>query len=103
NLNASGPESLREGLSRGDRYIVSEVCGTITLLDELLCKSNVTVDFSEAPTPGITLIGETLSVKDVSNVVLRGFRHRGVRGGEGADGISVYNSQTVVLDHLSVS
>lgn len=56
NLNDSGAGSLREALSGGNRVIVFEVGGRITLASDLLFyQNNVTVAGETAPAPGITI------------------------------------------------
>ena len=116
NLNDSGPGSLREALSAGNRCIVFDVGGTINATTFLSVRSNVTIDGFTAPSPGITVrnvsgadqpafsiyggepnAGCTNSA--VGNVVVRGIRIRQALD----DGITVYNATRVVVDRVSVS
>jgi hypothetical protein len=103
NLNDSGGGSLREALSQGNRCVVFDVGGTITLNGNLLVRgANVTIDGLTAPAPGITLTKATLSVQGgsgASNVVVRGIRVRNTPG----DAISLYNTSNVVVDRVSAS
>ena len=102
NLNDSGPGSLRDAVSQGNRCVVFDVGGTISLGSELNLKGlNVTIDGLTAPAPGITLSNNVLGigVAGAGNVVVRGIRVRGTPG----DGISVYNASNVVIDRVSVS
>jgi hypothetical protein len=105
NRNNSGAGSLRDALSQGNRCVVFDVGGTITLSSNLLVRgANVTIDGLTAPSPGITLKGGTLVMQGssgASNVVLRGIRHRSAPAG--ADGIRVYNASNIVIDRVSVS
>jgi hypothetical protein len=105
NLNDSGTGSLRAALSQGNRCVVFDVGGTITLASNLLVRgANVTIDGLTAPAPGITLKGATLVMAGASgagNVVVRGIRHRGAPAG--ADAIRVYQAANVVIDRVSVS
>ena len=55
-LGDSGPGTLREALSAGDRLVVFDVAGEITLLSDIPVRvAYVTVDGSTAPAPGITI------------------------------------------------
>ena len=105
NLKDSGSGSLRDAVSRGNRCVVFDVGGTISLASNLLVKgANVTIDALTAPSPGITLKGATLVMQGTSgagNVVLRGIRHRGAPSG--ADAIRVFKASNVVIDRISVS
>jgi pectate lyase len=105
NLDDSGAGSLRAALSRGNRCVVFDVGGTITLARTLVVKgANVTIDGLTAPAPGITLRGRTLVMQGSSgagNVVVRGIRHRGAP--PGVDAIRIYNASNVVIDRVSVS
>jgi pectate lyase len=104
-LSDSGSGSLREALSRGNRCIVFDVGGTISLSSNLIVKgANITIDGLTAPSPGITLKNRTLVMQGSSgagNVVVRGIRSRGTPSGE--DAIRVYNASNIVIDRVSVS
>ena len=55
-LANSGPNTLRDALSQGCRYIVFGVGGNITLTSTLnIVNSYITIDGSTAPYPGITV------------------------------------------------
>ena len=103
NLNNSGPGSLREALSQGNRTIVFDVGGEIILTDYLSLHAFVTIDGFTAPSPGITLRNRGLIIRGTRgahDVVVRGIRVRG----SAIDGIQVaYGAYNVVIDHVSVS
>jgi len=100
NLNDSGTDSLRDAVSQGNRCIVFDIGGTINLSSDLRVSSNTTIDGLSAPSPGITLRGRTLIMEDeVNNIIVRGIRVRG----SSDDGIRVFNSHDIVIDHVSVS
>jgi len=105
NLNNSGAGSLRDALSQGNRCVVFDVGGTISLSGNLLATgANVTIDGFTAPSPGITLRDNTLVMQGASgagNVVLRGIRVRGTPAG--MDAIRVYKASNIVIDRVSVS
>ena len=76
-LADSGRGSLREALARGNRNVIFEVGGTIRLQGELKLKaSNVSIDGSTAPDPGITLTGGVFSIEDARQVKVSHLRFR---------------------------
>ena len=80
NLRDSGPGSLRDAVSRGQRYVVFDVAGEITLSDHVLVRgSYVTIDGFTAPPPGITIKNRGLYVRGIDgahDVIVRGIRVR---------------------------
>lgn len=104
NLNDSGPGSLRDALSAGDRIVVFDVAGLITIASQLVVKGdNVTVAGQTAPSPGITVYGDGTSVSGRSNVVLRFLRFRqGYDSASGTKALNVTDGSNMIFDHLSV-
>jgi hypothetical protein len=103
NLNDSGAGSLREALSAGNRTIVFDVSGTISLTSVIKVKGAfTTVDGCSAADPKITLtnFGLYLSgTKGVNNVVIQCLRIRNVSG----DGITIRDgAHHVVIDRVSI-
>ena len=104
NLNDSGPGSLRDAISQGNRLITFSVGGDIVLQDYLYVGGPfVTIDGFSAPGPGITLRGRGLVIRGnrgAHDVIVRGLRVRG----SPIDGIQVsYGAYNVVIDHVSVA
>jgi pectate lyase len=103
NLNDSGAGSLRDALSQGNRTIVFDVSGTITLLTGFIKVKGafITIDGLSAPAPGITLVNAGLylsGTKNVHDVIIQGLRIRNAVG----DGITVRDSaHHIVIDHVS--
>jgi len=112
-----GPGTLRDCLSAGDRHVTFEVAGGIALASTIDVPSNVTIDGSSAPVPGITVTGHGFSVWDTSNIILQGFRIQNVGFRppsdpaieEGTvtgnlDCVSVHGAavSNLVLDHMSI-
>jgi hypothetical protein len=105
NLNDTGPGSLRDALSEGDRTVVFRVSGTIDLKSQLrLNKPNVTIAGQTAPGEGICLRGRELFIADTENVIVRFLRLRpGDEQKAEHDALSIRNCRNVIIDHCSLS
>jgi pectate lyase len=105
NLDDSGPGSLRDALSRGNRTVVFRVSGTINLKSRLdLRAENVTIAGQTAPGEGICLRGRELMIVDARNVIVRHLRFRpGDEQQAELDALSIRNSRDVIIDHCSMS
>jgi len=111
NLNDTGPGSLREAVSRGNRQVVFEISGDIQLeRDIYLGGPFITIDGSTAPAPGITLKNHGLIVhgdKGAHDVIVRSIRSRGSIGcdtcGSSGAGLSIARkAYNIVIDRVSV-
>ena len=103
NLNDSGPGSLRDALSQGNRQVVFDVAGEILLTNPVEVRGAfITIDGFTAPSPGITLKNYGLALlgnKGAHDVIVTGIRVRNSLG----DGITIKSSTyNVVLDHVSI-
>ena len=107
NLNDSGSGSLRWGIdnANGPTTIVFDVGGTIQLNSPLLIdKSYLTIAGQTAPGDGIAVTGRTTSIVDVHDVIFRYMRfRRGDLDMVSDDSLNVYQSQNVIIDHVSTS
>ena len=105
NLDDSGPGSLRDALSKGDRTVIFRVSGTIDLKSRLdLRQSNVTIAGQTAPGDGICLRGRELMIVNANNVIVRFLRFRpGDEQKAEHDALSIRGSQNVIIDHCSLS
>jgi len=109
NLNAKGPGSFYAAMG-SNRIIVFDVGGTIDNFrwdssdGSNMAVSNLTIDGSTAPAPGITLNnnnnGNGLSFQDgCHDIIVNNLRVRNA----GNDGFSVVNAHDIVFDHVSSS
>jgi len=101
-LEDSGPGTLREALSSGNRRIIFSVGGVITLHSRLDIrgKSFITIDGATAPDPGITLEGNTLYIRTSHDIIVTHMRLRNSI----SDGILIWDgSHDVVIDQCSVT
>jgi hypothetical protein len=105
-LSDAGPGSLRNCLTEGNRTIVFDVGGWITLESNLgVTQNNVTIAGQTAPGTGIGIRGGKVSVAG-DHIVMRYLRVR--RGilvtGDRDDAMTVSSeSDNVIIDHCSVS
>ena len=103
NLNDAGKGSLRDAVSAGGRLVVFDVSGVITLKSALVIHSDLTVDGTTAPTPAITLTGNTVSVSHNHNIILRNLRFRqGPNGRARKCSLTGFNCYDIVVDHCSI-
>lgn len=104
-LADSGPGSLRDAVSEGNRTVVFRVSGTIDARKRIEIKGpNITVAGQTAPGDGICIKGKELFIRDTKNVIVRFLRCRpGDLLGEEHDALTIWNSQDVIVDHCSLS
>ncbi|HEV8647105.1 MAG TPA: DUF4124 domain-containing protein [Burkholderiales bacterium] len=109
NLNDSGSGSLRDAIAQGNRCVVFDVAGTISLSSALLARgANITIDGFTAPAPGISLTNWGFDWhgpnRGVANIIARGLRIRGTVYPEdlGADGFQIVGVNNFVIDHVSI-
>ncbi|MFA7486186.1 MAG: hypothetical protein WCZ89_09190, partial [Phycisphaerae bacterium] len=106
NLNNSGPGSIVDAVSQGNRTIVFRVSGTIDLGGVILRpKSNTTIAGQTAPGDGICLKGRIIISNNYSNIIIRYIR---IRVDEGAanssgDAIDIASGNNIIIDHVSAS
>jgi hypothetical protein len=105
NLNNSGPGSIVDALSSGNRIIVFDVSGTIELKGVILePKSHTTIAGQTAPGDGICIKGR-FHILNVSDVVIRYIRIRVDAGAQNSDGdaIDIDYGKNIIIDHVSAS
>ncbi|MGB1290955.1 MAG: pectate lyase family protein [Pseudoalteromonas sp.] len=85
------------------RTIVFAVSGIIKLVDELkISHGNITIAGQTSP-GGVTLIGAPVTVSSSENVIIRYMRFRLGTFGYAEDSLTVRNSNTIMIDHCSLS
>jgi pectate lyase len=105
------PGSLRDAVSRRNRYIAFDVAGTIALRTHLwVSVDHLTIDGWSAPAPGITLTRYGMILRGnrgAHDVVVRGLRIRDLTRSPTADtqwdGIQIANGAfNILVHHVSV-
>ena len=103
NLNDSGPGSFRDAVSAGNRFIVFDVGGIVTLNSAVsVDKSNLTIAGQTAP-GGISFYGDKVSFSGANNLIAR---HVAIRKGEAGtrqDTSGLSRGANMIFDHLSVT
>lgn len=110
NLNNSGPGSLRDAVSQGNRKIIFDIGGNIGLTSDIVIpKPFVTIDGSTAPAPGITINNAGFIIHgtpryesgaEAHDVIIKNVRIRNASN----DGIGVgWGAYNVLIDHVTVS
>ncbi|WP_372351240.1 Ig-like domain-containing protein [Streptomyces sp. KL116D] len=104
-LADSGPGSLRDAVSAGDRTVVFRVSGNIELKGGLdVLGSNITIAGQTAPGDGICVVGNETKINDQSNIILRHLRFRGTDTlGTPIDTFGMEGCRNVIIDHCSFS
>lgn len=106
NLNNSGPGSIVDALSQGNRTIVFRVSGTIDMNGVMLYpQSNTTIAGQTAPGDGICIKGRIHIRNNVHDIIIRYIRIRvdeGKANSEG-DAIDIDYGYNIIIDHVSAS
>ena len=116
-LSPDGPGSLTDAISQVNRHVVFDVGGIIDLrstsverpdYEILLTNSNITIDGSTAPSPGISIVGARILIQNASNVTIKhitmvqgddtvGVSNRGQR-----DTLTIQASEDVLIQNVSL-
>jgi len=105
NLTNSGPGSIVDAVSQGNRTIVFRLSGTIELGDVILRpKSSTTIAGQTAPGDGICIKGR-IRISSVTNVIIRYIRVRVDAGAANSSGdaIDIESGINIIIDHVSAS
>lgn len=103
NLNDSGTGSFRDAVSEPNRIITFSVSGYIQLASAVSLSSDLTINGTTAPAPGIGIMAGEVSASDQDNIIIVGLRMR--QGSLDSDtGKSAFNmggGSNIILDHCS--
>ncbi|MDQ1913675.1 Ig-like domain-containing protein [Paenibacillus sp. GD4] len=104
NLNDSGPGSLRDAVSKGNRTVVFRVSGNIDLASPLnITGSNITIAGQTAPGDGISVNNHSTYIK-ADNVIIRYMRFRmGDRTPSAGDAMTIDKRKNIMIDHCSIT
>ncbi len=106
NLGNSGPGSIVDAVSQGDRTIVFRVSGTIELGGVILePKSNTTIAGQTAPGDGICIKGRIHIKNHAHDIIIRYIRVRIDAGAANSDGdaIDIDIGNNIIIDHVTAS
>ncbi|MFL6517913.1 MAG: Ig-like domain-containing protein, partial [Bacillus sp. (in: firmicutes)] len=101
--------SLRDALSKDNRFIVFNISGIINLKEPLSLRKrkNVTIAGQSSPGDGITITGYETNISDSENIIIRYLRFRpgaeNVHTGDSMDAIWGRSMKNVMIDHISTS
>jgi hypothetical protein len=104
NLNDSGTGSFRDAVSQSNRIIDFTVSGYIQLSSAVSVASNLTIDGTTAPGPGIGIMGREVSFYGSSNDIVRNIRFREgtLDPDTGKSGINLGDASDMIFDHVSI-
>ncbi len=109
NLNDTGAGSLRDAVSAGNRIVVFDVGGAITIATAISVSSDIYIAGQTSPGDGIAIQGNELSFSSHSNIIARYLRVRpGCTTCTRSDpnfersGVNMASSSTVIIDHVSI-
>ncbi|MEI7024256.1 Ig-like domain-containing protein [Paenibacillus sp. y28] len=103
-LADSGPGSLRDAVSQGNRTVVFRVSGNIDLKSKLYIRgSNLTIAGQTAPGDGIT-VNHYPAIVEADNLIIRHMRFRlGDTVLAEEDAMSIRKYRNIIMDHCSFS
>jgi pectate lyase len=103
NLNDSGSGSFRTAVGSGGNIVQFSVSGTIALKSELAIPSNTTIDGTTAPSPGITITSNSVSMSGHSNIIIKNIRFRETdSGSSGKCSLQGDGMSNIMIDHCSI-
>lgn len=105
NLNADGPGSLAEAVSRPHRIVVFDVAGVIDITGKsIVIADSITIAGQTAPGEGITIYGGRVIMTHKKNIIVRYLRMRGsIKMPRGKCTLTMDYCSDVIMDHCSVS
>jgi pectate lyase len=102
-LADKGPGSLRDAVSKPNRFVVFDVAGVIKLDSNVDVLDNITLAGQTAPGDGIAIYNRTVSVSTHKNIIIRYLRFReGIAGDRGKCAINCSTGSNMIFDHCSI-
>jgi pectate lyase len=102
-LADAGPGSLREAVSKPNRFVVFDVAGIIKLESNLDLQDNITLAGQTAPGEGVCLYNRTATFSGHKNIIVRYMRFReGIAGDRGKCAINCSTGSNMIFDHCSI-
>lgn len=102
NLNDSGAGSFRDAVSQGNRTVVFDVSGVISISSQLVFSNNITVAGQTSPN-GIAIYGDGVSLSNRSNLILRNLTFRaGIGTVTDMKTVNMTSASNIILDHVSI-
>ncbi|ROV89371.1 hypothetical protein VPNG_10125 [Cytospora leucostoma] len=103
NLNDTGSGSFRDCVSESGRIVTFSVSGYITLESAVSLSSDLTINGSTAPDPGIGLKGGEVSASKKDNIIITNLRIRQgtLDSDTGKSAINIGKSSNIIIDHCS--
>jgi hypothetical protein len=104
NTNDSGAGSFRDAVSAGNRIVVFDVGGYITLASAVQVHANTTIAGQTAPGGGIAFKSGEVAFQSQSNIICRYVRilPGSETASEGDDCLSLYRALNIMCDHMSL-
>lgn len=104
NLNDSGTGSFRDAVSTAHRTVVFDVSGYVQLSSAVSAASDLTIDGTTAPSPGIGIMAREVSFTGSSNDIVRDIRFRqgDLDPDSGKSSLNLGNAKDMIFDHVSV-
>ena len=104
NLNDTGTGSFRDAVSQGNRIVVFDVGGYVSLQSSVSVSSNLTIAGQTAPGDGIGFMGREVSFDAATNVIVRYVRFRqGLLDSDAKkSGINLLDASNLIFDHVSI-
>ncbi len=102
-LADQGPGSLRDAISKPNRFVIFDVAGVIKLETNLDVQDNTTLAGQTAPGEGICIYNRSTSFSTHKNVIVRYLRFReGIAGDRGKCAVNCSTGSNMIFDHCSI-
>lgn len=102
-LDDSGSGSFRDCVSESGRIVTFDVSGYIQLESAVSLSSDLTINGSTAPDPGIGIMAGEVSASDQDNIIIVNLRFRqgSLDSDTGKSAVNIGKSSNIILDHCS--